>query len=67
MAQERRSLRLAIHELRCETEPRAVHLHFRLARGGFATSVLAELIESQSSESSTYTAPVPPSTGRAET
>jgi len=53
MAQERRSLRLAIHELRCETEPRAVHLHFRLARGGFATSVLTELIESQSSESST--------------
>jgi tRNA pseudouridine13 synthase len=53
MAQERRSLRLAIHELRCEIEPRAVHLHFRLARGGFATSVLTELIESQSSESST--------------
>ena len=52
MAQERRSLRLAIHELRCESEPQAVQLHFRLARGGFATSVLAELIESQS-ESST--------------
>jgi tRNA pseudouridine13 synthase len=53
MAQERRSLRLAIHELSYEIEPQSVQLQFRLARGGFATSVLAELIESQSSESST--------------
>ncbi|HWX69350.1 MAG TPA: tRNA pseudouridine(13) synthase TruD [Steroidobacteraceae bacterium] len=53
MAQERRSLRLAVHELRCEVEPRSVRVHFRLTRGGFATAVLAELIESQSPESST--------------
>ena len=45
MAQERRSLRIAVHELRCEVEAQAVRLHFRLARGCFATAVLAELIE----------------------
>jgi len=45
MAQERRSLRITVHELRCEVEARAVRLHFRLARGCFATAVLAELIE----------------------
>jgi tRNA pseudouridine13 synthase len=67
MLQERRSLRLAVHELRCEIEAQAVHIRFRLTRGGFATAVLAELIETQSEDSSTYTAPVPPSTGRAET
>ena len=53
MAQERRSLRLAVHELRCETEAQAVQLHFRLGRGSFATAVLAELIEGQSPDSST--------------
>jgi tRNA pseudouridine13 synthase len=53
MAQERRSLRLAVHELRCEIEPQSVRVQFRLTRGGFATAVLAELIESQSPESST--------------
>ena len=53
MAQERRALRLAVRELRCEIEPRSVRLHFRLVRAGFATAVLAELIESQSDESST--------------
>jgi len=46
MAQERRGLRLRVHELRCEVEAHAVRVHFRLARGCFATAVLAELIES---------------------
>jgi tRNA pseudouridine13 synthase len=53
MAQERRSLRLAVHELRCETEAQAVQVHFRLGRGSFATAVLSELIEAQSADSST--------------
>ena len=45
MAQERRSLRLAVRELACESEAQAVVLKFRLVRGGFATAVLRELIE----------------------
>jgi tRNA pseudouridine13 synthase len=53
MAQERRSLRLAVRELRYEIEPQSVRVHFRLTRGGFATAVLAELIETQPQESST--------------
>ena len=53
MAQERRALRLAVRELRCELERESVRLHFRLTRGGFATAVLAELIGTQSAESST--------------
>jgi tRNA pseudouridine13 synthase len=53
MAQERRSLRLGVHELRCQIEAQSVRIQFRLARGGFATTVLAELIESQSDDSST--------------
>ena len=53
MMQERRALRLAVRELRCEPERDSVRLHFRLTRGGFATAVLAELIEPQSPESST--------------
>ncbi|HXO65718.1 MAG TPA: tRNA pseudouridine(13) synthase TruD [Steroidobacteraceae bacterium] len=44
MRQERRSLRLAVRELRCEPEADAVMLRFRLARGSFATAVLRELI-----------------------
>jgi tRNA pseudouridine13 synthase len=44
MAQERRSLRLAVRELECEPEPDACVLRFRLARGSFATAVLRELI-----------------------
>jgi tRNA pseudouridine13 synthase len=48
MRQERRSLRIAVHELRCELESQAVRIHFRLARGCFATAVLAELIETRS-------------------
>ncbi len=53
MTQERRSLRLAVHGLSHEVEAQAVRVQFRLARGGFATAVLAELIESQSDDSST--------------
>lgn len=45
MRQERRSLRLAVHELRTVAEPGALVLHFRLGRGSFATAVLRELIE----------------------
>ena len=45
MAQERRSLRLAVRELSSEREEQAVVLRFRLVRGGFATAVLRELIE----------------------
>jgi tRNA(Glu) U13 pseudouridine synthase TruD len=45
MAQERRSLRLAVRELACEPEAQAVVLKFCLVRGGFATAVLRELIE----------------------
>ncbi len=45
MAQERRSLRLAVCELVCESEAQAVVLKFRLVRAGFATAVLRELIE----------------------
>ncbi len=44
MAQERRSLRLAVRELESEPEPDACVLRFRLARGSFATAVLRELI-----------------------
>ena len=47
MRQERRSLRIAVHELRCEVEAQAVRIHFRLARGCFATALLAELIETR--------------------
>jgi tRNA pseudouridine13 synthase len=46
MRQERRSLRLAVQELRVEEEPAALVLHFRLGRGSFATAVLRELIDS---------------------
>lgn len=45
MSQERRSLRLAVRDLRCEPEADAVLLGFRLSRGGFATAVLRELVE----------------------
>jgi len=44
MQQERRSLRLAVRQLECESEPQALLLRFRLARGGFATTVLRELL-----------------------
>jgi tRNA pseudouridine13 synthase len=46
MRAERRSLRLAVYELRTEAEPAALRLHFRLPRGAFATAVLRELVRS---------------------
>jgi tRNA(Glu) U13 pseudouridine synthase TruD len=45
MRQERRSLRLAVRELRVTAEGDALLLAFRLARGGFATAVLRELLD----------------------
>ena len=45
MEQERRSLRLAVRDLRWSGEPQAVVLHFRLARGSFATTVLREIFD----------------------
>lgn len=45
MRQERRSLRLVVHELALEEEAGAAVLRFRLGRGSFATAVLHELIE----------------------
>jgi tRNA pseudouridine13 synthase len=48
LRQERRSLRLAVHELRAVVEPAALVVHFRLGRGSFATAVLRELIEAPS-------------------
>ncbi len=45
MSQERRSLRLAVRDLRCDSDADGVRLDFRLARGGFATAVLRELID----------------------
>jgi tRNA pseudouridine13 synthase len=44
MAQERRSLRLAVRELEPQAEPDACVVRFRLARGSFASVVLRELI-----------------------
>lgn len=44
MRQERRSLRLRVAAVALEEEPQAVLLSFRLARGGFATAVLRELV-----------------------
>jgi tRNA pseudouridine13 synthase len=47
MEQERRSLRLAVRELRWEREDGTVTVSFRLARGSFATAVLRELVDSE--------------------
>ena len=44
LEQERRSLRLAVRELTCESQAAAVVLRFRLTRGAFATAVLRELV-----------------------
>lgn len=44
MTQERRSLRLRVAGLECETERGGVVLRFHLARGSFATAVLRELV-----------------------
>lgn len=53
MEQERRSLRLAVHDLTWEQEPAqggaasALLIRFRLARGSFATTVLREILDTQ--------------------
>jgi tRNA pseudouridine13 synthase len=44
MRQERRSLRLAVHELMLAEEPGALLVAFRLGKGSFATAVLRELL-----------------------
>ncbi len=46
MAQERRAVRVTVRNLTCGREPSAVVLRFGLARGSFATTVLRELIDS---------------------
>ena len=76
MEQERRSLRFAVHGLDCSAEAEAVYCASGSAAAAYATAVLRELVERPKArlmpegsalDSSTYTAPVPPSTGRAET
>lgn len=47
MDQERRSLRLAVRDLTWQLEPGALVLSFRLSRGSFATTVLAEILDDQ--------------------
>ncbi|HVS78479.1 MAG TPA: tRNA pseudouridine(13) synthase TruD [Steroidobacteraceae bacterium] len=55
MEQERRSLRLAVRELRWRREPDAVVLEFRLGRGAYATAVVREIfaLDADYDESST--------------
>lgn len=55
MEQERRSLRLAIRDLKWRRESEAVVVEFRLGRGAYATTVLRELfaLEADYDESST--------------
>jgi tRNA pseudouridine13 synthase len=51
MRQERRSLRLAVQELRSLVADDALLLEFRLTRGAFATAVLRELLADAPEES----------------
>ena len=55
MEQERRSLRLAVRELRWRREPEAIILQMRLSRGAYATAVLREIfaVDADYDESST--------------
>jgi tRNA pseudouridine13 synthase len=46
MDQERRPLRLAVRDLTYDYEPDVLTIRFRLTRGSFATTVLRELIDS---------------------
>ena len=46
MEQERRALRLAVRDLRWQRDQTSVVLDFRLMRGGFATTVLREIVDS---------------------
>jgi tRNA pseudouridine13 synthase len=50
MEQERRALRLSVRDLVCDYESDALTLRFRLARGSFATTVLREIIETESGD-----------------
>lgn len=45
MEQERRALRLAVRELQWSRDSSGILLSFRLTRGGFATTVLREILE----------------------
>jgi tRNA pseudouridine13 synthase len=45
MAQERRSLRLAVRELAWTSEAATIVMRFRLTRGSFATTVLREMFD----------------------
>lgn len=55
MEQERRALRLAVHDLGWRREGEAVRLEFRLGRGAYATTVLREIfaLDADYDESST--------------
>lgn len=48
MEQERRALRLSVRDLLCDYESDTLTLRFRLARGSFATTVLREIVDTES-------------------
>ena len=50
MRQERRSLRLAVHDLSWARASATIEVRFRLVRGSFATAVLRELVESDAAK-----------------
>jgi len=45
MEQERRALRLAVRDLQWQRDQAGLLIHFRLTRGGFATTVLREIVD----------------------
>ncbi|MES2604401.1 MAG: tRNA pseudouridine(13) synthase TruD, partial [Pseudomonadota bacterium] len=47
LSQERRPLRLQVCDLQSELETDVLNLHFRLARGAYATAVLRELVNTE--------------------
>lgn len=49
MDQERRALRLAVRDLRWHRDEAGILISFRLSRGGFATTVLREIVQDASS------------------
>ncbi len=49
MEQERRALRLAVRDLRWQRDESGLLISFRLSRGGFATTVLREIVQDASS------------------
>ncbi|MBW4051245.1 MAG: tRNA pseudouridine(13) synthase TruD [Proteobacteria bacterium] len=55
MEQERRSLRLTVHDLKWRRESEAIVVEFRLSRGAYATTVLGEVfaLDADYEESST--------------